>query len=338
MGANVFNKIRKEYENKQKHARDRLRKKKEELSFNLPEIEKIEDKIQESGLAFSKLILSGKPSSDLETSSLLENMQRLKQEKAELLINSGYPDDYLEPQYDCNLCKDTGFIDNKGYSEKCSCYKQKLIDYLYHQSNLSLVKTDNFNNFNEKYYPDVANESKYGIKVSPRNNILKIRERCLEFIKDFDLPEEKNLFFSGPTGVGKTFMASCIARELLDVGRTVLYQTSPVLFNTINEHKFNFSKSGDYSDEGYRNIFEVELLIIDDLGIEPPSPARYAELLTILNTRQINNLARPCKTIISTNVGPKQLYEFYTERITSRIIGNFDRLMFVGEDIRLIKK
>lgn len=84
--------------------------------------------------------------------------------------------------------------------------------------------------------------------------------------------------------------------------------------------------------------FEVELLIIDDLGIEPSSPARYAELLTILNTRQINNLTRPCKTIISTNIGPKQLFEFYTERVVSRIVGYFDRLMFVGEDIRTLKK
>ena len=338
MNGNIFSLIRKEYEQKQRSVHDKLKSKKQELSLRLPELADIENKIQESGLAYSKLILAGRSSSDVEASSMLIDMEKLKDRKRKLLITYGYPTDYLEPQYNCQMCKDTGFIDNDGYSIKCSCYKQQLINYLYHQSNLNLVKTDNFDNFNENYYPQSVDENKYGIKISPRDNIQKIKEQCLNFIHNFDLPEEKNLFFSGPTGVGKTFMASCIARELLDAGKTVLYQTAPVLFNTINEYKFNFSKNEEYSDAGYRNIFEVELLIIDDLGIEPSSPARYAELLTILNTRQINNLTRACKTIISTNIGPKQLYEYYTERVTSRIVGNFDRLMFVGEDIRILKR
>ncbi|NMB95579.1 MAG: ATP-binding protein [Clostridiaceae bacterium] len=338
MYENVFNLIRKEYELKQKIARDNLIKKKRELSNKLPEIAEIEDKIHALGLTYSKLLLTGKSSSDLEVSSLLIDMEKLKDQKKNLLISNGYPVDYLEPNYSCQMCRDTGFINNNGYSVKCSCYKQQIINYLYHQSNMELVKTENFDNFDESYYPNVVDEEKYGIKTSPRDNIIKIKNRCLRFIHNFDKPDERNLFFSGPTGVGKTFMASCIAKELLDRGKTVLYQTSPVLFNTINEYKFNFSNDEDYSDVGYRNIFEVELLIIDDLGIEPPSPARYAELLTILNTRQINNLTRPCKTIISTNIGPKQLYEYYTERVTSRIIGNFDMLKFAGEDIRILKR
>lgn len=338
MYENIFNLIRKEYEQKQRTVRDNLIKKKRELSEKLPGLAEIEDKIHTTGLAYSKLILAGKVSYDTEVSSLLIDMEKLKEQKKHLLISNGYPADYLEPKYSCSACKDTGFINNDGYSAKCSCYKQQLINYLYHQSNLDLVQTDNFDNFDENYYPDVIDEEKYGLKISPRKNIIKIKQRCIDFINNFDKPDEKNLFFSGPTGVGKTFMASCIAKELLDRGKTVLYQTSPVLFNTINEYKFNFSKDEDYSDVGYRNIFEVELLIIDDLGIEPSSPARYAELLTILNTRQINNLTRPCKIIISTNIGLKQLYEYYTERVTSRIVGNFDMLKFVGEDIRILKR
>ncbi|HHV96325.1 MAG TPA: ATP-binding protein [Clostridiaceae bacterium] len=338
MYENIFNQIRREYEEKQKIAREKLIKKKQELAEKLPEIIEIENKIHTTGLAYSKLILAGKNSSDAEVLSLLEDIEKLKEQKKNLLLSNGYPANYLEPEYSCQACKDTGFINNNGYTEKCSCYKQQLINYLYHQSNMELVKTENFDNFNENYYPDVVDEEKYGIKISPRENIIKIKNRCLRFLQNFDKPEEKNLFFSGPPGVGKTFMASCIAKELLDRGKTVLYQTSPVLFNIINEYKYNFSKDEYYSDVGYRNIFEVELLIIDDLGIEPPTPARYAELLTILNIRQINNLTRPCKTIISTNIGPRQLYEYYTERVASRIIGNFDMLKFAGEDIRLLKR
>jgi DNA replication protein DnaC len=265
-------------------------------------------------------------------------MEKLRKRKKLLLESHNYPPDYLKPEYKCEMCKDTGFISDNGVAEKCSCYRQQIINHLYDKSNLDLVKFENFDTFNEKYYPDKVDEKKYGINISPRENILNIKERCLAFINNFDSPDEKNLFFSGRPGVGKTFMASCIANELLNMGRTVLYQTSPVMFNTINEYKYRFSGSEEQCEAGYRNIFEVELLIIDDLGIEPSSPARYAELLTILNTRQINNLTRPCKTIISTNIGPKQLFEFYTERVVSRIVGYFDRLMFVGEDIRTLKK
>jgi DNA replication protein DnaC len=339
MNENIHNLIKTEYEKKQKQAHDRLIDKKKELFDAIPELAELENKIHAAGLTYSKLILSGKKSWDTEASSPLFNMEKLKDRKKQLLKDNNYPQDYLEPEYECEKCNDTGFINDSGIMTKCHCYRQKLINYLYDQSNLSLVKFENFDTFNEKYYPGSIDEKKYGIKVSPRENILKIKERCLDFINNFDSPDEKNLFFSGPTGVGKTFMASCIARELLNKGKTVLYQTAPVLFTAINEYKYRFSGNEGYgSDSAYKNIFEVELLIIDDLGIEPASAARYAELLTILNTRQSNNLTCPCKTIISTNIGPKQLYEYYTERVASRIIGYFDRLIFAGEDIRTIKK
>jgi len=344
MNANVYNSniyslIKKEYEQKQALAYRKLMEKKRELFFRIPELQDIEDKIQKIGFTYSKLILSGKKSSDTEVSALLFDMEKLRSKKKELLKANNYSEEDLEPEYECKICKDTGFVDDNGVAVKCSCYRQKVINYLYNQSNLSRIEQENFDTFNENYYPDVVDEKRYGIKISPRENILRIKERCMAFIENFDSPNEKNLFFSGPTGVGKTFMASCIARELINRGKTVLYQTAPVLFNTINEFKFRQSSvNEELNDAAYRNIFEVELLIIDDLGIEPATSARYAELLTILNTRQDNNYNHPCKTIISTNIGPKQLYEFYTERVASRIVGYFDRLMFAGEDIRMLKK
>jgi len=339
MNENIHNLIKTEYEKKRKLAYDKLLEKKKKIYNVIPELAELEDKIHAAGLAYGKLILSGKKSWDTEASSLLLDMEKYKNRKIQLLKDNNYSQDYLEPEYECKKCNDTGFVNDGGIMAKCHCYRQKLINYLYDQSNLSLVKFENFDTFNENYYPDAADEKKYGIKVSPRENILKIKERCLDFINNFDSPGEKNLFFSGPTGVGKTFMASCIARELLNKGKTVLYQTAPVLFTTINEYKYGFpGNEGFANDTAYRNIFEVELLIIDDLGIEPTSAARYAELLTILDTRHSNNLTRPCKTIIATNIGPKQLYDYYTERVMSRITGYFDRLIFAGEDIRAIKR
>jgi DNA replication protein DnaC len=334
MNENVYNLIKSEYQKRQKDSYDELVVRRNEVYIKVPRIEEIENQIHTVGIKHSKMILLGTSPSDTAIDELLSIVENLKEEKKQLLFEYGYPSNYLEMTYQCPACKDTGFIESEGGTGKCSCYKQLLINQLYSQSNLSLITKENFGSFNESLYSDRVDETKYGIKVSPRENIIKIRERCERFIDNFSMTEEKNLFFSGPAGVGKTFMSSCIACELLNRGITVLYQTAPVLFNIISEYKTKSVKDAEYQDESYRNIFEVELLIIDDLGTESPTAARYAELLTILNTRQTNSLAKPCRTIISTNIGPKKLFEYYTERVASRIIGCFDRLMFAGDDIR----
>jgi len=253
-----------------------------------------------------------------------------------LLTKAGYPEDYLEMKYYCGTCKDTGFVESENGFRKCACYRQQLINHIFSQSNLKLAEKENFSTFRESLFPDTVDEEKYGIKISPRENILRIKQRCLSFIENFDKPEEKNLFFSGPAGVGKTFMSNCIAMELIMRGRTVLYQSAPSLFRCISEYKMKSGRDEEsFVDDLYENIFEADLLIIDDLGTEPPTASRYAELLNILNTRQIKNFTRPCKTIISTNIGARELYEYYSERVASRIIGCFDRLRFAGNDLRL---
>lgn len=338
MNENIYNLIKNEYEKRQKDADEKLTARKNEVYTKDPRIEEIDDRIRETGIRYSRMILLGTSSCSEAVNELLVQIEELKHKKKQLLLENGFPSSYLEITYQCPDCKDTGFIQTDKGTKKCSCYKQLLINQLFNQSNLNLLMKENFNFFNEKLYSDKVDEERYGVKISPRENILKIRERCESFINNFNIPEEKNLFFSGPAGVGKTFMSSCIAYELLNRGVTVLYQTAPALFNIISEYRLKAGKDADYHDESYKRIFDVELLIIDDLGTESPTAARYAELLTILNTRQANDLSRPCKTIISTNIGPKKLFEYYTERVASRIIGCFDRLMFAGDDIRMLDK
>jgi len=334
----IYNAIKNEYDRRQKQALDELERRKKEVYERIPRIKDIEDEITRLGLRYNKMILHGLSDTDRVLHELSSCIESLKKEKEKLLLEHGYNPGYLEMTYHCSKCCDTGIIRGNTGMEKCFCYKQLLIDYLYNQSNLLLAKTENFGNFDETLYPDVVDEKKYGIKKSPRENILGIREKCMKFIENFDSPEEKNLFFCGPAGVGKTFMANCIAAEIMKLGKTVLYQTAPVLFDTITDYKMRAFKDEYYDDTAYKKIFDVELLIIDDLGTESQSAARYAELLNILNTRQINNLSRPCKTIISTNIEPDKLFEFYTERVESRIIGSFALYKFAGDDIRKIKK
>ncbi len=338
MSKSIRETIKNKYDKKQQQVYDTLMRKKDAVYSKVPAIKDIDNNIQLLGIKYNKMILlSGYPS-DKAINELSSKISCLKNEKERLLTASGYSPDYLEPVYSCKLCKDTGQIENGNVLESCSCYKQYLIDLLYKGSNLRLIGRENFEFFDESFYPDAANESKYGIKKSPREHILGIKERCLKFIENFDSPEERNLYFCGPTGIGKTFMASCIAAEILNRGKTVLYQTAPILFDTISEYKLKAFREEAFDDNCYKNIFDVELLIIDDLGTESRSSARYAELLNILNIRQLNNLSSPSKIIISTNIEPDKLYEYYTERVASRIIGCFNFFKFAGEDIRRIKK
>lgn len=335
---NIHNEIKNEYDRKQKAAFDTVQSRKAEVYQKVPRIEDIDNAIQLTGIKYNKMILFGKTDADDAVRYLLHDIRLLKKEKAELLSLNGYPADYFEAVFECPHCSDTGFIPGGAGSEKCSCYRQKLIEKLYSQANLKLAQTENFSSFSEAFYPESVDEARYGIKVSPRENILSIKEKCMNFIENFMSSEEKNMFFYGPAGVGKTFMSNCIALELISKGFTVLYQTSPILFNTLQEYRLKSFKDDDFEDLAYSGIFDADLLIIDDLGTESPTAARYAELLNILNTRQNNNMSRPCKTIISSNLGIKNLYDYYTERVASRIVGNFDIFRFAGEDIRTLKK
>ncbi|RCX16067.1 DNA replication protein DnaC [Anaerobacterium chartisolvens] len=334
MNRHIYQSIKKEYDDRQRAAVDRFMAKKSQAYLLVPGLEEIDKEINLSGIKYNRMLLVENSAKDNLLEEFTRTLRVLKTKRETLLLKHGYTADHLEIAYTCPKCKDTGFIENPAGAEKCSCYKQMLINAIYSQSNLKLVQKENFSAFNEHVYPETSDESRYGLKISPRENILNIKRRCLSFIENFNSSDEKNLFFSGPTGVGKTFMSNCIALELMKKGHTVLYQTAPVLFNTIAEFKMKAYKEDDFEDGNYSSIFEVGLLIIDDLGTESQTAARYAELLTIINTRQMNNFSSPCKTIISTNIGARKLDEYYTERVSSRIIGCFDRLMFIGDDIR----
>jgi DNA replication protein DnaC len=339
MNTSTHNSIKNEYDKKQYLAFDDMMFRRSNAYNTVPRLEELDKQINMSGIRYNKMILMGTHPADQAISELQSLITHLKTEKARLLAEHGLPENYLDIQYSCPKCRDKGFIESlQGGAERCSCYRQQLVNQLYLQSNLRLTDKDNFSSFDESLYNCEVDEKKYAIKISPRDNIKNIKERCLKFIESFDNTDEKNLYFSGPTGVGKTFMSTCIAIELMNRGKTVLYQTAPAIYNIINEYKAKAYRDEDFEDSSYRSIYDVDLLIIDDLGTESSTASRYAEFLSIIDTRKANSTSRPCKTIISTNIGVKELYEYYDERIASRIIGDFTLLRFAGDDIRRLKK
>lgn len=109
------------------------------------------------------------------------------------------------------------------------------------------------------------------------------------------------------------------------------------MFDIIYRSKYPADNTEDRV-AAYDDILNADLLIIDDLGTESPSAAKYTELLTLLDYRSGKNIKTRCRTIISTNLDPQDLHKVYSERIVSRILGEFDILILHGDDIRLIKR
>lgn len=135
---------------------------------------------------------------------------------------------------------------------------------------------------------------------------------------------------------GKTFISNCIADSLLKKGKTVLYQTAPILLDSIIDFKFN--KQKEYQNDFYNSIIETDLLIIDDLGTESLNSVKLSELFNIINSRLLNLNNHVKKTIISSNLNINDIFNTYEERIGSRIVGYYDIYYFFGEDLRFKRK
>ncbi len=325
-----------EYEQKKRNAENDLDIRKKELYKKNPRLEEIENEINKISINKAKSILINKLSDNL-SKKFDEDLINLKKEKEAILEKEKIDESFFKPKYECEKCKDTGYITSLNKkSEMCSCLKQRLINISYNKSNLSNLQKENFKNFNANIFSNQKDVEKYKMNISPRDNIKAIKKASENFINNFDNPDTKNLFFTGNTGLGKTFMTNCIANELLNRGKTVLYQTAPVLLETIIDNKFNKYKTNDTNDFN-NQVLEADLLIIDDLGTECINSMKLSELFTIINSRCLNLNNKITKTIISTNYNIEKIFEIYEERIGSRIAGFYDIYYFFGEDLRLKK-
>ena len=334
MTSEILSTLLLEYDQKKRKAELDLEKRKEELYSHIPRLQEIENELNNFAINTAKNILKGSsPSLDDLNAKVME----LKNEKEIILKENNIPNTYLEPYYECNICKDTGYIQTGASSSSlCSCLKQKLLDISYNKSNISNLSKENFETFNVNIFSDKIEPEKYKINISPRQNIITIKSKCIEFVKNFDNPDTHNLLFTGNTGLGKTFMSNCIANELIKNGKNVLYQTAPVLLETVIDNKMNKYKTSS-QDDFYKNVLEADLLIIDDLGTECLNSMKLSELFTILNTRLLNLSNHVTKTIISTNLNINNIFQNYEERIGSRIAGYYDIYYFFGDDLRFKK-
>ncbi len=201
MANEVLNSLLKDYEKKKLQAEIDCEKRKEQLYKNVPKLGEIEDELNNFAINMTKNILKNGDSS-LEKNELEKRITNLKMEKAKILSELHLPSDYLKPHYECKICNDTGYITDSNYKTTlCSCLKQKLFDYAFNKSNMSNLDKENFSTFNANVFSDEVDVAKYKYNISPRRNILNIKDKCLEFVENFDNPNYKNLLFTGNVGL-----------------------------------------------------------------------------------------------------------------------------------------
>lgn len=319
-----YNTILREYDNRRLQNQHELKKRKEEVYAKIPELTMIDEEIINGSIQSAKLSLLGNEDA-LE--HLKERNEILSMKKQELLRKAGFPIDYLTLWYACPDCMDTGYIGN----EKCHCFKQAIVDILYHQSNVrDSIQYENFSTFSYDYYTnDYYDEA---TKLTPLENIKRVVTETKKFISQFDTTYQ-NLLIYGNTGVGKTFLTNCIAKELMDRAHTVIYLTSFQLFEILEKYKFNSAEDMDDIRNQFDYILDCDLLIIDDIGTEMNNTFINSQLYQCINERHL----RQKSTVISTNLSFEQLKTNYSERIFSRISSNYLLLKIVGDDIRLQK-
>lgn len=330
-----YNAIMREYENIRANNRAAQVRRIEEVYEKIPEMKELNNST--GSVAVSRYKESLK-SGTLSINDLKTDIDSIKNKKEELLCSAGFPKDYMEITYDCKDCKDTGYIDGK----KCHCLQLKIRKLLYAQSNLeNILSKENFENFSFDYYDNKT--------ILPGQNMTNaaymegVKRFCEKFADKYfkingsknivdtasEENDRRNIIFSGNTGVGKTYLSNCIAKVLLDRYYSVIYLSAKELFEALVKVKLEKSE-----DQKYllliEEVYESDMLIIDDLGTELSNHFTTTEFFHIIN-RRVNTEK---STIISTNLSLDEMRDIYSERVTSRIRKSFMYIRLFGNDIR----
>ena len=309
-----FNRIKNKYETKKRNAIADAEARTAVIHAQYPDIEEIDRELRSTGLKIMTEAMKGKEDLDKRLQRLEEQNTLLQKLRVEALKKHGLPADCTDPKYECPDCTDTGYIG----INMCHCFKSALAKCAFENSGLgSLLKEQSFDNFDLSFYLD------------SKDNYEKMKlnlEKCKDYALNFNT-NSPSLVFIGATGLGKTHLSTSVARGVIEKGYSVVYESAPNVFKDFNSEQFK-DESG--LTEKY---FDCDLLIFDDLGTEMHTSFTISALYNLINSRLNNGKA----TIINTNLSFEELRKNYNDRITSRIFGCFEPLVFGGKDIRLQK-
>ncbi len=315
-----FKRIREEYETKAFRAREEADARREELYAAIPALRELDGRLSHFGLRIMHTALhSGDVEKDIER--LREENRRINEERAALLHANGYPADYSEPRYECAACGDTGYVGIK----MCACMRRRLVDAGMESSGMApLMRKQSFENFSLDFYRKNAEE----LRVM-EHNFRTARQYAERFALAEGMDAPKSLLFLGGTGLGKTHLSTAVARVVVERGYDVFYNSAVGMISDFEFRRFGNGLAATEGEDTERYT-ACDLLIIDDLGTEVVNQFTLSCLYHVLNTRL--NLQKP--TIISTNLTSAELRKTYTDRITSRLMGEYLLLPFYGTDVR----
>lgn len=308
------------------------RQHKNELSFKYPEFQFIEKELSKTGLETINAFSMPKEKAEKALSEIREKNRKLREERTNLLKALNLPLNYLDVNYTCEKCQDTGKIEK--YDEEnrvsygtsyCECYMDLLKKYSAEKmSSMTPLELSSFEDFDLNYYSKSAS----GRGFSPYENMKIVLDGCLDYANTFD-KDSNSLYFCGRTGLGKTHLSLAIANEVIKKGYNVVYGSVINFLNKLEREKFGRTDSFETEDV----LINADLLILDDLGAEFSTPFVVSALYNIINSR----IARGVPTIISSNLDVSEIKDRYPESVASRIVGNYQIVEFAGKDIRQIQ-
>lgn len=297
-----------------------------EIYAQLPRTKELEKGIASGGINAARAVLGG---GDVvaEMKKLRDQNLAMQQELRELLTENGYSEDVFEPQYACKRCNDTGYYDHDGRTLVCPCLKQLLVTCACEELNRTApLSLCTFENFRLDYYSRTVDHKR---GVSPYEQMDNILYYCRDYAESFK-NDSKSLLFTGGTGLGKTHLSLAIANVVLARGYGVIYASAPNILRDLERAFFGKEKDNSLFDL----LCGCDLLIVDDLGTELPGKFSSSQVYNIFNSRLLSG--KP--TIISTNLNVRELEDMYTYRFVSRIVGETEKLDFIGSDIRIKKR
>lgn len=308
-------------------ARERmLSERRQQVYARIPRVRQIDEILRGTAASVLRAALESGDDPAEAIEQLRGQNLALQHERVRLLMDHGLPADFLDGKPDCPLCGDLGYVG----SEPCKClkrmYAKRLTDQL---STILPIEDQNFDTFHLEYYSD-APDARMGI--SARENMEYNLDLCVEYAHHFGR-QSPNLLLFGSTGLGKTFLSTCIAKTVAESGFSVAYDTAIHVLGCYESVKFN----GADAAEAQRAICKYEradLLILDDLGTEMTTAFTTSVFYSLINTRLMARRAM----IINTNLLPDEFGRRYSAAVASRLLGDFTQLRFFGDDIRLIKK
>lgn len=315
-----YKKIRAEYAGKNLRAKEAAEQLRDRLHKELPDLAEIDEALARTGPRIMQAAARFKGDRlENEIAAIRAENKELQSAREDCLRYHGYPSDYTDVKYECKECMDTGFIGTR----MCGCMKKKLILAGFESSGIGhLISKQSFETFN----PEYQREDKNAYETCLAN-----LEICKKYAADFDGKSCRNLVLMGNTGLGKTHLSTSIAKYVIEHGFDVVYDSVQNILSDFENERFNRSYNGD--PVSTKRYFDCDLLIIDDLGTEISNQFTVSVIYNIINTRFNNDKS----TIINTNLSQQELRSRYTDRVASRIFGEYAPLIFLGGDVRAKK-